>query len=819
MSLSLAACGSRAAESPRRLPTAPGTSAAVRLDTHLLVDQFGYRPDDPKVAVIRNPRVGYDSADHFEPGTAYEVRSVTDNAVVFSGHPDAWHYGELQASSGDSGWWFDFGTVRTPGTYFVYDVQRGVRSATFVVGQDVYKPILRTAVRMYFYQRSGFSKRPPHAPACWADEPAYAGPGQDTEARDITDRDNKAKARNLSGGWFDAGDTNKYVTFAATAVHQLLTAYEQSPAVFSDDFGIPESGNGVPDVLDEVRWETDWLKRMQYPDGSAALKVGEIVDATGTAPGQDRKPRFYVPSCTSATIAVAGMLAHAALVYGTVEPLRNEGADLKTRATSAWRNFQHTTVQTQCDNGTVRAGIADWTAVDQAGEAVVAAVYLYALTGDAQFQDYVKAHYRDVRSYRDMGWSRYNAEQGEALLYYTTLPNADAATKTAILADKAADVSAGNQIYGFKPRDDLYRAYLHDAQYHWGSNGLRANYGNSNLDIGTYHIQSDAQLDYRTRALEILHYFHGVNPFAMVYLSNMYEQGATRSANEIYHTWFWQDSKWSNALSSQCGPAPGYVPGGPNADAVKNGVPSSLMPPAGQPPQKSYRDWNRAWPQSSWAVTEPGIYYQSAYVQLISRLASGDSRPASGTAGQHDTGPPAAGQRDAAKPDSAPASASKTAPARAPAWVYHKGTFYWPGDYSFSAKALYADKTGQTVSGSNSIKVLVTGPWGGFLPYARNWDFDARGYAYLTFSLKPTVPGQKLQVFFEKVGDVPVGKVVDPLEYGPAPVVGQWTTYKIPLSDLGVTGIHIYKFAIQDETGLQNNVFYLDEIGFLPPDP
>ena len=109
-----------------------------------------------------------------------------------------------------------------------------------------------------------------------------------------------------------------------------------------------------------------------------------------------------------------------------------------------------------------------WTAADQAGEAVVAAVYLYALTGDAQFQDYVKAHYRDARSYRDMGWSRYNAEQGEALLYYTTLANADAATKTAILADKAADVSAGNQIYGFRPRDDLYRAYLHDAQYHWG---------------------------------------------------------------------------------------------------------------------------------------------------------------------------------------------------------------------------------------------------------------------------------------------------------------------------------------------------------------
>ena len=163
-------------------------------------------------------------------------------------------------------------------------------------------------------------------------------------------------------------------------------------------------------------------------------------------------------------------------------------------------------------------------------------------------------------------------------------------------------------------------------------------------------------------------------------------------------------------------------------------------------------------------------------------------------------------------------SAEHSAVARAPSWVYHKGTFYWPGDYSFSAKAFYADKTGQTVSGSNSIKVVLSGQWGGFLPFARNWDFDARPYAYLTFSLKPTLPDQKLQVFFEKTGDIPVGKVIDPLRYGPAPVVGQWTTYKIPLSDLGVSGIHIYKFAIQDQTGLKSNVFYLDDIGFLPPD-
>src|SRR5208282_3751653 len=107
------------------------------------------------------------------------------------------------------------------------------------------------------------------------------------------------------GGWFDAGDTDKYVTFAAQPVHQLLTAYERHPAVFGDDTGVPESGNGVPDVVDEVKWEIDWLKKMQFDDGSVALKLGETVAVPASPPSSDSQPRFYVPACTSATIAAA----------------------------------------------------------------------------------------------------------------------------------------------------------------------------------------------------------------------------------------------------------------------------------------------------------------------------------------------------------------------------------------------------------------------------------------------------------------------------------------------------------------------------------
>ena len=623
-SLWVVAVGSGAgAVSAQARPNPPGMSGQVPFDHHLLVDQFGYRPADPKVAVIREPRAGYDAADKFSPGTLYQVRSADDGRVVFAGAPAVWNRGAVEPSSGDRGWWFDFSSVTAPGSYFVQDSQKNVRSATFRVDQGVYKSILQAAMRTYFYQRSGFAKQRPFADACWVDDPAYAGPEQDTQARDITDRANPAKMRDLSGGWFDAGDTDKYVTFAAAAVHQLLTAYQDNPGVFTDDFNIPESGNGIPDLIDEVKWEIDWLKKMQYRDGSAALKVGDIGEYVPAAPpSSDHNPRFYVPSCTSATISAAGMFAHAAYVFGNLAPLARESAELTARSVAAWKNYQGTNPkQTHCDTGIVHAANADWNEEEQNGAAVVAAVYLYAVTGISSYQDYVKLHYKELRPYHDMGWSRYKPEQGEALLFYAGLPNADPGLRGAILADKLRDVKAGNQIYGFDANDDLYRAYLHDAAYHWGSNNPRAQYGSSNMDVVTYALDKRDDASYRTRALETLHYFHGVNPFAMVYLSNMYRYGATQSANEIYHSWFWHGTKWSNALTSPCGPVPGYVPGGPNANAVKDGVPLSVAPPAGQPPQKSYKDWNGLWPESSWAVTEPAIYYQAAYVRLLSRFA------------------------------------------------------------------------------------------------------------------------------------------------------------------------------------------------------
>src|SRR5690606_34122140 len=114
---------------------------------------------------------------------------------------------------------------------------------------DVYRSVLKHAVRSYYYQRAGQEKLAEHAGADWADGPSHLGSGQDAETRSWLDKDNAETAKDLRGGWYDAGDANKYTAWTAGYVRSLLRAYEHNSSAFLDDYNIPESGNGIPDIL------------------------------------------------------------------------------------------------------------------------------------------------------------------------------------------------------------------------------------------------------------------------------------------------------------------------------------------------------------------------------------------------------------------------------------------------------------------------------------------------------------------------------------------------------------------------------------------
>lgn len=587
---------------------------SVQGDMHYKVDQFGYLPNDPKVAVISQAVQGQFSPDTFEPGSTLEVRSYPDGEAVFSGAPVAWSNGDVDANSGDRGWWFDFSSVTTPGTYTLYDVDRDLFSHAFDVGEDVYRLAMVHAMRTYFYQREAFAKQEPYADSRWTDTASFMN---DTTARYVFDQGNAALERDVSGGWMDAGDSNKYVTFLDGVLHNLLMSYQERPLAWGDAHNIPESGNGVPDILDEINYAIEWLRKMQDTDGGVFIKSGDEDHHSASPPSSHNYPRFYGLKCSSSTISVAAMFAHTAYVFQDVGPLATQAAELTPLAEAAWDHYHTNTRDDACDNGEILSGDADRSLEEQDQQAARAALWLWALTGDATYHDYFRNNFTVFDAMTMGWWGPYLTWDEDALLFYTGLPGADSAVVSAILDSKLAGTN-DSVFYGFGADDSLYRAAMPDWAFHWGSNMARASAGTLNTNVIRYGLDASNDAGYRQRALEILHWFHGVNPHGKVMLSNMYDYGAENSVNEFYHSWFADGSAWDSVLEDPfVGPAPGYLVGGPNSSYT-----GGVTPPAGEPPAKSYIDFNNDWPDNSWEVTENGIYYQAAYIRLVAYFVS-----------------------------------------------------------------------------------------------------------------------------------------------------------------------------------------------------
>lgn len=610
----------------------PANGDAVPENRYIVLDQFGYRPDMKKVAILVDPQEGWNAKDEYVPGETLEVRRFQDGVRVLSGKPQPWLGGATQANAGDRGAWFDFSQLKEPGSYFIFDRLNGARSVRFEIKPDVYRDVLKAAVRTYYLNRANSAKEKPFAcvgEKCWLTGVDYMGPGQDKEAHSVLAKEDDKTIRDLSGGWWDAGDTNKYTTFAYAPMHQLLSAYEQKPGPFTDDYGIPESGNGLPDLIDELKLELDFLKKMQPADlnGGALLKVGNI-EYNDPIPQDSKFKRYYYPTpCSSATISLAAVFAHASLTFSKFDALKGYADDLKQRALAAWSHYQANAKSDACDDGTIKSGDADVPLAEQTGRAVVAAVYLFALTGDKQWNEFIDKNKGVTRPFKEDLWSVYEAPEGDAFLYYTQLPSADPALKQAIVEKKRA-LWRGD-LFGMKPEKDLYRAFMMDYSYHWGSNQQRANVGSTNYDMVQYGLaEAEDATSARDRAAGMVNSFHGVNPMQLVYLSQMSAYGAERSCNEIFHTWFRDgDPLWDSAKDSKFGPAPGYVTGGPNKAYCENDKDHKCHKSEFRklPAQKAYMDFNTSFAPErdydmSWALTEPAIYYQAAYVKLLSKF-------------------------------------------------------------------------------------------------------------------------------------------------------------------------------------------------------
>jgi endoglucanase len=606
----------------------------------IVVDQFGYLPDAQKIAVLRNPQIGYDAAQVYNPSANMSLVNITTGETVLTAAPTVWNTGATDASSGDKAWWFDFSSVTAAGSYYVVDVAKGLRSPSFKIAADVYKPVLKEALRTFFYQRAGFAKQEPFADAAWVDSASHIGAGQDKNARLYSDKSNAATEKDLSGGWYDAGDYNKYTSWAADYVVILLHAYIENPKAWGDDFNIPESGNGIPDILDEVKWGMDWLIKMQNATGNnSVLSIVGLSHAS--PPSAATGTSYYGSASTNATMTTAGAFALGAKVLGDLgkASLNAYAEELKQRAESAWVWSLANPAVTFRNNEGASSGLgAGQQETDDAGRAMKkrnSAIYLFAATGKSEYRDFIDANYTNAPL---MAWNKFadpfRENENTSLLYYTSLTGATDAVVSAI---KGAFISAMNSDDNWKAirtHKDPYRAYMPDGHYTWGSNSIKSLKGSMFMDLVAFNFTGVDATEVQNAGLRYINYLHGVNPQAMVYLSNMYGLGVHSSVNEFYHTWFGDGSaKWDRVGTSTYGPAPGFLVGGPNPSydwdsncssaSPNSGCGSAApTPPKGQPAQKSYKDFNTSWPINSWSVTENSCGYQSNYLRLLSKFVN-----------------------------------------------------------------------------------------------------------------------------------------------------------------------------------------------------
>lgn len=604
------------------------------------VDQFGYRPASKKVAVLSNPITGYNSAESYLPGATLEVRNWTTDEIVFSGSSLAWNDGITHFQSGDQVWWFDFSSFTTEGSYYIFDPTNNVGSVRFEIDACVYNNALRTAVRAFYYQRCGMAKDASFAGAPWADDACHIANLQDTQCRLYSDL-SPATEKDLSGGWHDAGDYNKYVNFSFDPVLDLLDAVESSPALGADNFDIPESGNGIPDLLDEVKYELDWLLKMQNDNGSVLSIVGKPNYDSASPPSDDSGQRVYGPATTSATFSAAAMYARGAKLFFDYNQ-DDYATTLQNAAIAAWNWANANPGVFFYNTGTIVSGEQELDVYGTFSRQLCAAVFLYEVTGETVYRDFVESNYTDAHLIEWQYAYPFEHTLQHTLVHYTDLSGVQIGVAQDIRDIFAVSMSTGNSdnLDAWLDGTDAYRAYMADQNYTWGSNTTKGRQGIMFLSMYDMGWDVPNANNYVDAAEAFVQYFHGVNPNHKVYLTNVNAMGAENSCSTIYHAWFTDGSAlWDDTSTSQYGPAPGFVPGGPNPSYALDGCcpgncgsdefnalcdNAAVTPPLGQPIQKSYRDWNAGWPQNSWTVTEIGIYTQAAYVRLLSAFVGED---------------------------------------------------------------------------------------------------------------------------------------------------------------------------------------------------
>jgi endoglucanase len=222
----------------------------------------------------------------------------------------------------------DFSGVTATGSGFTLTAD-GQTSYPFAIG-DVYSRLRSDALQFFYIQRSGIAIDGSLVGAQYARPAGHAGVAPNQGDVSVPCQPGVCDYRlDVHGGWYDAGDHGKYVVNGGIATAQLLSTFERTltarsvaPNALGDStLRVPERGNSVPDILDEARWELDFLMRMQVPAGQplAGMAHHKVHDQNWTglplAPEADPQLRELHPPSTAATLNLAATAAQCARLF------------------------------------------------------------------------------------------------------------------------------------------------------------------------------------------------------------------------------------------------------------------------------------------------------------------------------------------------------------------------------------------------------------------------------------------------------------------------------------------------------------------------
>ena len=571
-------------DDPKYVPTKKKEATPI---PNLVVNQTGYLPDRPKLATLRNAS---------KTPLKWELVKKGGGAVA-SGETKVMG---KDLASGDDVHIIDFSTAK-PGKNLTLKVGADV-SHPFDIDAGIYKKLKQDALHVFYHQRSGIPIVMPYAvEKQWARPAGHIDvkPNTGDKAVPCLQGSGCDYKLDVTGGWYDAGDHGKYVVNGGISLWTMLNQYERAAGLgtagdFADGkLNIPERKNKVPDILDEAKFQLDFMLKMQVPDGQpkAGMAHHKIHDkewtGMGTRPDEDPQPRFLWPPSTTATLNLAATAAQGARIWGKLD--KAYAAKALAAAEKAWNAaLAHPSEMA----GSSAIGGGPYDDKGTSDESYWAAAELFITTK----KDIYKAammkspHWKKVpvtdgddQLPTPMTWGNVAALGTISLaLVPNTLPAND-------VADCKAAIKAAADAYVAIVPEQGYRLPFKPGKkgYPWGSNSFVLN--NAIVMALAYDASGDAK--YLDAIAEGMNYILGRNPLDQSYVTGY---GERPLANPHHRFWAKQaNDKYPSA-------PPGIVSGGPNSGLQDPYVQAAGL--AGCAPAKCFVDNIEAWSTNEMAI-------------------------------------------------------------------------------------------------------------------------------------------------------------------------------------------------------------------------